>query len=328
MAIFSTEEVHPSERVSYWDVNVIRGFAKLKVPRNEPFNGSLTVGEIGSIGVSRIESDPFEIQRSRKEIAHSHADDYFIHLQCAGQSTHLQGDCETAIKEGEFFLVDLRRPFTGCLQTRGNIFTLRASRREIEARLGPAGPLALRTMDSQNAVAGLAFGFLTMLPERADTLEGGPATKIAEQALDLLALAYSATTQGGVALSSPRAAALTMLKATIESRLHDPDLKPMTAAAAAGISVRYANALMAQEDTGLEAYIIARRLERCRRALDDPAQARRTIGDIAFSWGFSDLSHFGRRFKAQFGCTPGDYRRQRARSGMVDQLTTTGRSGS
>ena len=119
-----------------------------------------------------------------------------------------------------------------------------------------------------------------------------------------------------------------MLKATIESRLHDPDLKPMTAAAAAGISVRYANALMAQEDTGLEAYIIARRLERCRRALDDPAQARRTISDIAFSWGFSDLSHFGRRFKAQFGCTPGDYRRQRARSGMVDQLTTTGRSGS
>ena len=108
-----------SQRVSYSDVNVIRGFAKLKVPRNEPFNGSLTVGEIGSIGVSRIESDPFEIQRSRKEIAHSHADDYFIHLQCAGQSTHLQGDCETPIKEGEFFLVDLRRPFTGCLQTRG-----------------------------------------------------------------------------------------------------------------------------------------------------------------------------------------------------------------
>jgi len=69
-----------------------------------------------------------------------------------------------------------------------------------------------------------------------------------------------------------------MLKATIESRLHDPDLKPMTAAAAAGISVRYANALMAQEDTGLAAYIIARRLERCRRVLDDPAQARRTIG--------------------------------------------------
>jgi hypothetical protein len=81
VAIFSTEDVHPRERVSYWDANVIRGFAKLKVPRNEPFNGSLTVGSLGSIGVSRTESDPFEIDRGRREIAHSHGDDYFIHLQ-------------------------------------------------------------------------------------------------------------------------------------------------------------------------------------------------------------------------------------------------------
>jgi AraC-like DNA-binding protein len=169
-----------------------------------------------------------------------------------------------------------------------------------------------RTIGSQNAVAGLTFGFLSMLPERIDTLDANAAPKIAEQALDLVALALSAEAQSnGVNLSYPRAAALTMLKAAIESRLHDPNLKPVSAAAAAGISVRYANALMTQERTGLEGYIIARRLERCRRALDDPAQTRRTIGDIAFSWGFSDLSHFGRRFKAEFGCSPGEYRKQR-----------------
>jgi helix-turn-helix protein len=31
---------------------------------------------------------------------------------------------------------------------------------------------------------------------------------------------------------------------------------------------------------------------------------------IAFAWGFSDLSHFGRRFKAEFGCSPGEYRKR------------------
>jgi AraC-like DNA-binding protein len=41
-------------------------------------------------------------------------------------------------------------------------------------------------------------------------------------------------------------------------------------------------------------------------------QAHRTIGDIAYSWGFSDLSHFARRFKRAYGCTPSDYRRQHA----------------
>jgi AraC-like DNA-binding protein len=104
------------------------------------------------------------------------------------------------------------------------------------------------------------------------------------------------------------------LKAAIESRLHEPDLKPALAAAAAGISVRYANALLADQNSCLERYIIARRLERCRRVLEDPTQAHRMIGEIAFSWGFSDLSHFNRRFKAEFGCAPGEYRRNARRA--------------
>ena len=76
-------------------------------------------------------------------------------------------------------------------------------------------------------------------------------------------------------------------------------------AAETGISVRYANTLLSAEGSSLERYILNRRLERCRRALEDPRHAHRTIGEIAFAWGFSDLSHFARRFKAKFGVSPG-----------------------
>jgi AraC-like DNA-binding protein len=48
--------------------------------------------------------------------------------------------------------------------------------------------------------------------------------------------------------------------------------------------------------------------------MQDPAQASHHISGIAFAWGFSDLSHFNRRFKAAFGCAPRDYRRQPQRS--------------
>jgi AraC-like DNA-binding protein len=158
-----------------------------------------------------------------------------------------------------------------------------------------------------------------MLAERIDTIDESAAAKVSAQALDLVTLALAAETRtSGVTYSSRRAVTLTLLKSAIEARLHDPELKPAAAAAAAGISVRYANALLAEEDTGLERYFLERRLQRCRRALEDPAQAHRMIGDIAYSWGFSDLSHFGRRFKAAFGCSPGDYRR-RHRAG-VQQL--------
>jgi AraC family transcriptional activator of tynA and feaB len=102
---------------------------------------------------------------------------------------------------------------------------------------------------------------------------------------------------------------LLRLKAIIDARLSDPTLKPADAAAAAGISVRYANDLLAEQNYSLERYILRRRLERCRRALEDPQQAHRMIGEIAFSWGFSDHSHFTRRFRGEFGMTPGECRR-------------------
>jgi AraC-like DNA-binding protein len=68
--------------------------------------------------------------------------------------------------------------------------------------------------------------------------------------------------------------------------------------------------LLAEENWSLERYLNERRLERCRSALEDAAQSHRSIGEIAFKWGFSDLSHFGRRFKARYGLSPSDYRRQ------------------
>ena len=73
--------------------------------------------------------------------------------------------------------------------------------------------------------------------------------------------------------------------------------------------MRYANAILASEDTSIMRLIQARRLERCRRALEDPLQAHRRVSEIAYGWGFSDMTHFGRKFKAAFGVPPSEYRK-------------------
>ncbi len=150
-----------------------------------------------------------------------------------------------------------------------------------------------------------------MLTARIDCIEAPVRGRLVEQALDLIALSFCADANDAArTLSSPRATALLRLKAAIDARLSDPDLKPTAAAAAAGISVRYANDLLSGEDFSVERYILHRRLERCRSTLADPLQAHRMIGEIAFSWGFSDHSHFTRRFREAFGMTPGDCRRR------------------
>jgi AraC-like DNA-binding protein len=42
--------------------------------------------------------------------------------------------------------------------------------------------------------------------------------------------------------------------------------------------------------------------------LSDPRLTNRRIGDIAGACGFSDPSHFGRRFRQFYGVTPSDIR--------------------
>jgi AraC-like DNA-binding protein len=111
-------------------------------------------------------------------------------------------------------------------------------------------------------------------------------------------------------ISSARSLALLNVHAAVEARLADPALDAESVASAAGLSVRYANAVLAQEGTSITRLIQTRRLARCRRALEDPLQGHRTISEIAYGSGFSDMTHFGRRFKAAFGLSPRDYRGQ------------------
>ena len=115
--------------------------------------------------------------------------------------------------------------------------------------------------------------------------------------------------RGKPRLSSARSLVLVNVRAAIEARLSDRSLDAATVAAAAGVSVRYANAVLAADGTSITRLIWSRRLERCRQALQDPIQMHRRVSEIAYSWGFSDMTHFGRSFRAAFGSLPSEYRR-------------------
>ena len=218
-----------------------------------------------------------------------------------------QGGSEFIQDPGTMTLTDMARPLRHIYPIRSEAVTVTAPREALTARLGNSSVFFRRPISTDSPVAGLASEFISLLAGRLDSLDQTASDRLAEQALDLIALAF---TTEQPALSSSRATTLLRLKAVIEARLSDPALKPTAVAAEAGFSVRYANDLLAEENFSLERYILYRRLERCRSALGDPLQAHRMVGEIAFSWGFSDHSHFTRRFRAAFGMTPGDYRRQ------------------
>jgi AraC-like DNA-binding protein len=57
-------------------------------------------------------------------------------------------------------------------------------------------------------------------------------------------------------------------------------------------------------------WIRAARLEHCRRDLLDPALAHQTILSIATRWGLPGPQNFSRMFRATYGCSPRELRRE------------------
>jgi AraC-like DNA-binding protein len=311
---YSTRDVHERERLAYWREVATRGYAEhtFRTSVGAAFQGNIQFGLISGLGIATFECDACEATRTAHHVARADSDDLLFSLPLAGKIGLVQDDREALIERGSFALVDTLRPFTTTLQTAVTSIVFKISRQALEARMGAVGPITAQTIRTSGPAAALASGFLAMLPAHMDTLTGPASLKIADQAIDLVALALSeATDQRGTAISSRAGIALLRLKSVIEAHLREPDLSPTAVALQAGISVRYAHALLSRMGSSVSRYILDRRLEECRRALENPAQTHRTIGEIAYSWGFSDLSHFGRRFRKRFGCSPREYRQRR-----------------
>ena len=87
------------------------------------------------------------------------------------------------------------------------------------------------------------------------------------------------------------------LFAFCRENLHHADLSAQHAADHIGISVRTLHARFRQIDQTFGRWLLEQRLQGCRAALRDPRQRTRQISQIAYAWGFNDLSYFNRAFR-------------------------------
>lgn len=94
------------------------------------------------------------------------------------------------------------------------------------------------------------------------------------------------------------------------AHLTDRDLTPDRIAAAHHVSVRHLYRLCHGAGVSLEQWIIARRLEGASLALAAPPGSARTVASVAAAWGFTDPSHFARRFRAAHGVAPREWQRR------------------
>jgi AraC-like DNA-binding protein len=310
--VFSTSDVHPRDAFDYWhEILCKKMVPHACMPRDRhAFRAEIQSASLADIDLVYYESSPMQNDVTAHHVAQASADKLFVRRQIAGAFIIEQGGREALVKAGDIVLLDPRRPMRGKYSKGAKQLILKVPRRELEARVGDIRQIAARSFKPSNAEQGLTLAYLALLPIYADKLGVGAVDTIKHQVLDLIAVSLAtAMDKGRPRLSSARSLVLLNVRAAIEARLTDPALDPETVAAAAGVSVRYANAVLADDGTSIMRLVRERRLERCRSALEDPSQAHRSLSEIAYSWGFSDMTHFGRSFRAAFGSLPSEYRR-------------------
>lgn len=277
------------------------------MPEDAEFTGSMRGELFGSVQVTEINASPHAIRRARRG-GDTGVELCKTTLVAKGTCLHVQDGRQNVLRPGDLVVYDGSRPYELVMPEQTRLLVLQYPRRLLGA-LDARDRLQATRLGTEEGLGAVVGQLLRHVVSTMEETDGATGVRLADNLLDLLGVLL--TEQGGhrPEPDSARRALLLRVLNFVEQHLHDPDLGPESIAAAHHVSTRYLHKLFEDRPESLAAYVRARRLERCRTDLRDPAQASRPVSLVAASWGFRDAAHFSKVFKGAFGLPPGEYRR-------------------
>jgi len=312
---FSTSEVPPLRRLDYWNELTGNAFTPLVSDPldRQAFSGRLTRTQVGDIRLAEARSEPAVVHHSRQHVARAREALYLLCLQLDGLSVTRHQGRDSALRYGDFHILDSLRPYELSFPQSNRMLVLAIPQHDLVRRMAHPESVIGLPMSGRGGLPGLLSALLCGFWEQRCTGEY-LSPRFSEALLDLIASAYASVAGAGTDESSIAVARREQVRTYIESHLHDPALTPARLASAVHLSTRRLHQLFEADGETVGAYILRRRLEECARAIADPSQRGRTITEIAFLHGFNNASHFGRVFRERFAATPSEFRSKNSAS--------------
>jgi AraC-like DNA-binding protein len=247
------------------------------------------------------------IERTQRDIRLDGVEHYCLLFQVAGCSAFSQNDRVTRVATNDVVLIDTARPMTcfvdNCV---AQWLILDLPRRPLISHLGfePLGG----TSRCSGTPAGRALLDLAQGADEGDEPLQSVGNSYIQLALyDLVGALFAPSDQG--ALSGHSDKLFARVRRLMVEHFADPDFGPSNVAAKAGISLRYVQKLFADRGFSCSEYIYSLRLDHAARSIRRRALLGKhlPLSEIAYESGIRDYTHFSRRFRRRFGCTPGNH---------------------
>jgi AraC-like DNA-binding protein len=309
---WSAETLPEGERIAAWSELVGAVFMPVRVEHDgpTPFWIRATLTQLGRLTLAELSGCGHRLTRLGRRLdrarAESGADTVLINFQMTGTSS-ARGPGDAVQLSGGLVgiligdwpeCVELPDDFHQVMLTVPTDL-LAGTVADLHALIGKVVPTT--------AAAGALLNRIMYLVHHADELNAVEVRLVAEQLVELLALALGT--------SADRACSHTdllvqQIHEEIERRFTQPRLRPADVAQAVNISVRYLQALLAAQGTTFGAIVNDRRLQRCRSAFDADPERSMSTAQIALESGFASPSHFSRVFSRRAGLSARQYRAQ------------------
>ncbi|GAB5078842.1 AraC-like ligand-binding domain-containing protein [Arthrobacter sp. AD-310] len=295
---------------THWKHLVAESFVPLvaRTADVDGFRGQMRARVLDRLSIVEVTATSHEVHRTPALVSQANQRYFKLNLQLEGTGLLVQDNREALLQPGDLAIYDTNRPYTLAFEEQARVMVVMFPCDALSLPADYVGQLAAVRMDA-TGMAGIVGQFLRQLSSNLQVLDGPSGSRLAANALDLVATMLHAEMDMAPDRMKPQALLAVSAREYIDANLSDPRLSPAGIAAAHFISTRHLHNVFHESGTTVAGYIRTQRLDGARRDLRDPLHAALPVGAVAARWGFLDPAHFSRTFRDAFGVSPSDWRR-------------------
>lgn len=302
---FNTLEVADArERFDYWHDAVCSQFvsANSRVKCRKDFGACLVTRNVGALSVSEMRAPPHFWSREPKHVRADEHDELLLSIMLEGTGHLEQNGRSVEQRPGDIVLYDTNRPFFYDLGA--EILLLKIPRRLLLSRVADIGNVTAVVLNRNLPIGSLVVEAVRQLaklefPGNSEAISG---PKFVSAVLDLIAVLIDLGSGDRRDLNSSQMDRFERIQRYVALNLGDHNLSIERMAEHGAMSTRTLNRVFAKIGTTPMRWVWQQRLEASHCAFFEGRA--KSVTEVASQFGFSELSHFSRSFKAKFGASP------------------------
>src|SRR3954454_11188985 len=273
--------------------------------------GCIATATLVDLHVSVISADPHTVVRQPRATGGERGHVY-VTPPLRGFAMVSQDDRQVTVPPGEIVTFDTSRPYTLTMPEPFRMVAVRTQHQSLGPTPDSSRRLGTDSWSSLTGMGALAGRSLAALGKHLTEFDEASVEPLGPTVVGLVNNLFAEGTHFAGGPRPDRRTLMASICRTARECLADSELNPAMLARRHSISLRSLQMLFAEHDTSPARWIRDERLHRVRADLTDPRLAHLTVAMIGERWGLVDASQVSRLFRAKYGVSPSQYRKNPA----------------